>query len=79
MLSDSYHYVRPRDEAERAYLESFVRDDFEQCHPGETLEIVRRRAAFTKEDKGLYREWLELAAARAAASAAAGRLLVAAA
>jgi hypothetical protein len=70
MLSDSHHHVRPRDEAERACLESFVRDDYERLHPGETLATLRRRAAFTKEDKGLYREWLALAAARAAAEAA---------
>jgi hypothetical protein len=67
MLSDRYHYVRPADEAERAYLESLIREDFERCHPGETLEDVRRRAAFWKEDKGILRDWMAVAAIRAAA------------
>ncbi len=67
MLSDRYHYVRPADEAERAYLESLIREDFERCHPDETLEDVRRRAPFSREDKGLLRDWMAVAAIRAAA------------
>ncbi len=56
MLSDRYHYLRPADEAERVYLESLIREDFERCQPGETLEDVRRRASFSKEDKGILRD-----------------------
>ena len=67
MLSDSYHYVCPADETERAYLESLIREDFERCHPGETLEDIKRRASFSKEDKGLLRDWIAIAAIRAAA------------
>ncbi len=67
MLSDSYHYVQPANEAERAYLESLIREDFAQCHPGETLEDVKRRAAFSREDKGLLRDWMAIAATRAGA------------
>ena len=67
MLSDSYHYVSPADDSERACLESLIREDFDQCHPGETLEDVKRRAAFSKEDKGLLRDWMAIAATRAAA------------
>jgi hypothetical protein len=67
MLSDSYHYVRPANETEQARLESLIRDDFERCHPGETLEDVKRRASFSKEDKGLLRDWMAVAAGRAAA------------
>jgi len=67
MLSDRYHYVRPADEAERTYLESLIREDFERCHPDETLEDVRRRAAFSKEDNGILRDWMAVAAIRAAA------------
>jgi len=67
MLSNSHHYVRPANEAERAYLESLIREDFEQCHPGETLEDVKRRASFSKEDKGLLRDWMGVATIRAAA------------
>jgi hypothetical protein len=70
MLSDYHHYVRPANEAERAWLESLIREDFERCHPGETLDDVKRRASFTKEDKGLLRDWMAVAAERAAANAA---------
>ncbi len=67
MLSNSHHYVRPASEAERAYLESLIREDFERCHPGETFEDIKRRASFTKEDKGLLRDWMAVAARRAEA------------
>jgi hypothetical protein len=67
MLSNSYHHVNPATEAERIHLESLIREDFEQCHPGETLEDVKRRASFSKEDKGLLRDWMAVAAIRATA------------
>ena len=52
MLSNSHHHVRPTNEAERAYLESLIREDFERCHPGETLDDVKRRASFSKRRHG---------------------------
>jgi hypothetical protein len=52
------------------YLESLIREDYERCHPGETLEDLKRRASFSKEDKGLLRDWMTVAAARAAAACA---------
>lgn len=67
MLSNSYHYVRPADETEQAYLESLIRKDFARCHPDETLEDVRHRAPFSREDKGLLRDWMAVAAIHAAA------------
>jgi hypothetical protein len=57
MLSNSHHHVQPANEAERVHLESLIREDFLRCHLGETLEDVKRRAAFSKEDKGLLRGW----------------------
>ncbi len=66
MLSNSYHYVRPADQTEQAYLESLIREDFERCHPGAKLQDVRRRAPFSKEAKGLLRDWMAVAAVRAA-------------
>jgi hypothetical protein len=78
MLSNSHAFVHPTDEAERAYLESLIRDDYERCHPGETLDDVKRRASFSKEDKGLYRDWLAIAATRAAVAAVRTPFLVAA-
>lgn len=67
MLSNSHHHVNPASDTERAYLESLIRADFEQCHPGETLEDVKRRSSFSKEDKGLLRDWMAVAAIRAVA------------
>jgi hypothetical protein len=57
----------PYDDAERASLESLVRPEYERCHPDETWEDLKRRAAFTREDKGLLRDWMALAAQRARA------------
>lgn len=70
MLSNSYQHVRPASEAERAYLESLIREDFERCHPGESLDDVRRRASFSKEDRGLLRDWMVVAARRVVAGQA---------
>jgi hypothetical protein len=56
---------------EKTHLESLIREDFERCHPGETLEDLKRRASFSKEDRGLLRDWMAVAAARAAAACAA--------
>lgn len=78
MLSNSHEFVRPADEAERAYLESLVRADYDRSHPGETFDDMKRRRSFSKEDKGLYRDWMAIAAARAKAVRAAGRNLLAA-
>jgi hypothetical protein len=70
MLSNSHHFVQPRNDSERTYLESLVREDYERCRPGDTFGHMKQRAAFAKEDKGLYRDWLAIAAARAAAVSA---------
>jgi hypothetical protein len=67
MLSNSHNSVRPASEPERAYLESVIRADYERCHPGETIEDMKRRASFSKEDEGLLRDWMAVAAMRAAA------------
>jgi hypothetical protein len=66
MPTDAHRDHRPTSEEERTYLESLIREDFERCHPGETLEDLKRRAAFSKEDKGLLRDWMNIAARRAA-------------
>lgn len=70
MLIDSHHEVRPGDDAERAYLESLIAADFARCHPGQTLADIKRRAVFSKEDRGLLREWMAVAAVHAAAECA---------
>lgn len=78
MLSNSHEFVHPTDEVERASLESLIREDYERCHPDDTLDDLKRRASFSKEDKGLYRDWLAIAATRAASAAARTSFLVAA-
>jgi hypothetical protein len=59
--------IGPLDKRERVYLESLIRSDYERCHPDETLEELKHRARFSKEDKGLLRDWMALAAERASA------------
>lgn len=68
MLSNSRDFIRPADAAERAYLESLVRADYDGSHPGETFDDMKRRMPFSREDQGLYRDWIALAAARAEAA-----------
>ena len=67
MPTGSHLDLRRASEEERAYLESLIREDFERCHPGETLEDLKRRASFSKEDRGLLRDWMAVAATRATA------------
>ena len=67
MLNNAHDAVLQESADRRAYLESLIRDDFERSHPGATLEGIKRRMSFSKEDKGLYQQWLAAAAARAAA------------
>ena len=66
MPTNPYRDIQPASEEERAYLESLIREDFERCHPGETLDDVKRRASFSREDRGLLRDWMAIAARRAA-------------
>jgi hypothetical protein len=68
MPTSSCYGFRPTSEEERAYLETLIREDYERCHPGETLEDLKRRASFSREDRGLLRDWMAIAARRAAAN-----------
>ena len=61
-------YVRGADErAKEAQAPVQVLKAIAQINPGETLEDIKRRASFSKEDKGLLRDWMAIAAIRAAA------------
>ncbi len=71
MLSNSQDFVRPADAAERALLESLIRADYDRCHPGEDFDDMKRRISYSREDRGLYRDWMTIAAARAEALRAA--------
>jgi hypothetical protein len=68
MSTDSHQHLDSRSGGDRTYLESLIREDFERCHPGETLDDLKRRASFSKEDKGLLRDWMTVAATRAVAA-----------
>lgn len=57
------------DEARREYLESLIRADYERARPDDALEDLRRRARFSRPDKALLRDWMAVAARRAAADA----------
>ncbi len=65
----AFDRTRPSDHDPRTRLESLIRADYERCHPGETLADLQRRARFSKEDKGLLRDWMAVAARRATADA----------
>jgi hypothetical protein len=78
MLSNSHHYANPANERERAYLESLIRDDFDRCHLDCSFEELKQRSAFTREDKGLLRDWMALAARRATAEQGVAPLRIAA-
>lgn len=73
MPTDYRHHVDIASEEERSYLESLIREDYERCHPGETLEDLKRRASFSKEDRGLLRDWMAVAADCAATDQAKAR------
>lgn len=70
MLTNAHHYVVVTDTREQSWLEALIRDDFDACHPDDSFDDLKRRAPFSKEDKGLLREWMAVAAARAAAAPA---------
>lgn len=78
MLSNALEFIRPATDAERTYLESLIRADYERCHPGETLEDMKQRASFSNEDRGLLRDWMGVAVSRAADAYPAAPLLIAA-
>lgn len=60
------HAIGPDDPAVRAYHEALIAEDYASCHPGDSLDGLKRRARFTKEDKGLLVEWMARGAAKAA-------------
>ena len=66
-MSKAGSRIRPADEDDHVYFELLIRSDYERCHPEGTWEDLKRRARFSKEDKGLLRDWMALARDRAAA------------
>lgn len=57
--------IGPEDGDLRAYHESLIQADYDRCHPEDSFEFLKRRARFSKEDKGLLLDWMTVAAIRA--------------
>lgn len=68
LTNGAFNQIEPSNVNERAFLESLIRADYEKYHPDETLEDLKRRARFSKEDKGLLRDWMVVARWRTAAN-----------
>jgi hypothetical protein len=57
--------IGPEDPDLRAYHESLIAADYDCCHRDDSFEALKLRARFSKEDQGLLKEWMALAAVRA--------------
>lgn len=57
--------IEPADQELRRAYEALIREDYERCHPGDTLEWLKHRARFSKQDQGLLYDWMLVAAKRA--------------
>lgn len=49
----------------REEYEALIREDYARCHPGDTLDWLKHRARFSKQDEGLLYEWIGVAMQRA--------------
>jgi hypothetical protein len=61
--------IGPDDAKMRLHHESLIAAEFDRCHPGDSFQDLKRRARFSKEDQGLLKEWMALAAVRTAEQA----------
>lgn len=57
-----------------ATVEDKARAAYDSCHPDDSFEDLKRRAAFSKEDRFLLRQWLAAMTAEVEPSAEAGRI-----
>jgi len=44
-----------------ARLEQVAREAYDRCHPDDSFDDLKRRSAFSKEDRCLLRDWLSYA------------------
>jgi hypothetical protein len=54
--------IEPAESELREKYESLIREDYERCHPEDTLDDLKHRARFSKEAQGLLRDWMAFAA-----------------
>jgi hypothetical protein len=59
-----WEVIGPEDGKLFAYYESLVAPDYDRCHPDDSFEAMKVRARFSKEDQGLLKQWMALAAAK---------------
>ena len=57
--------IGPDDAELHAQYEALIWEDYERCHPNDSFDALRHRARFSKEDRGLLRDWMNVAARRA--------------
>ncbi len=57
--------IEPGDPELRDEYEALIREDYARCHPGDTLEWLKHRARFSKEDQGLLYDWMAVAVRKA--------------
>lgn len=60
--------MRMNEELGEAAIDALARRLYDRCHPDDSFDEMRRRARFSKEDRGLLRDWR--AAARSVAQSA---------
>ncbi|MCW0001091.1 hypothetical protein OE766_22940 [Pararhizobium sp. YC-54] len=56
--------IEPANPKVQDEYEALIREDYERCHPGDTLAFLKHRARFSVEDQGLLRDWMALARKR---------------
>tara|TARA_R110002110_G_scaffold85499_9_gene222432 strand:+ start:117 stop:395 length:279 start_codon:yes stop_codon:yes gene_type:complete len=57
--------IGPDDAEMRARYEALIRADYNHLHKDDSFDDLKRRARFSKEDKGLLSLWMRVAAGRA--------------
>lgn len=55
----------PDDPELRAQYESLISGEYERCHPEDSFDALKHRARFSKADRGLLRDWMQVAERRA--------------
>jgi hypothetical protein len=53
-----------QDQARQQPIEEIARASSDACHPQDSFDDLKRRAAFSKEDRMLLRDWLAAMQAR---------------
>lgn len=53
--------IGPARAEDRARLEALAAREYVRCHPDDTFENLVARARFSKEDRGLLRDWMVMA------------------